>query len=655
MQVPLSRVLIIGLRGKLDPALEDLYHQRRLHLADAGARSGLAPYTPDSDHEARRTGLRLLAAQLEGLLRLAPASGRSRPAIASGEHPLDEAALRAELDALQPRVDELVARREALEVERLTLERYLEPLRILLPLIPELAELSERKLAELGLETIALVLASDDDSVIRALDDELRRLLGERFELQSVRVDEGAVGCLLVVPRSESGAVHELLGRERVRSVPLPDTYARMSLTGALSAMQRRLEAVPADQAAVEQQLVELLTPHLARWRAQLAVLSAELAQLDAAELTASTSRAFVIEGWAPSADVEDLRGRLEQAVGGEAAVQEVASDTQDIHDRPVLLRHSRPVGPFATLVRLFDLPRSGALDPSGLMALFLPFLFGAMVGDVGYGLGLLTAAWFINRRFAPRSAIAADLARVLAWCAGWSVLFGVLFGEFLGSTGKDLFGMPALWFYRGGENALEPLLLFALAIGVTHIALGLLLGVWQSWRDRHRGDVVERLGTLAFVIGLVALAAAATDQLPSGALGVAAAAMVLGGAAAMSAHGALGMITGPLGLIGAVGNVLSYLRVAAVGLASVYLAVVANEFATQAPLLIGVVVAAFFHALNLALAAFSPFIQSLRLHYVEFFSKFHAGGGRPFRPFGEASPAGDLAASSNHLTERSI
>jgi V/A-type H+-transporting ATPase subunit I len=75
------------------------------------------------------------------------------------------------------------------------------------------------------------------------------------------------------------------------------------------------------------------------------------------------------------------------------------------------------------------------------------------------------------------------------------------------------------------------------------------------------------------------------------------------------------------------------------VGLASVYLAVVANELARQAPLVLGIVVAAFFHALNLALAAFSPMIQALRLHYVEFFGTFHDGGGRAFRPLGADLP----------------
>ena len=97
------------------------------------------------------------------------------------------------------------------------------------------------------------------------------------------------------------------------------------------------------------------------------------------------------------------------------------------------------------------------------------------------------------------------------------------------------------------------------------------------------------------------------------------------------------------LGIDVVVFGVLSYLRLAAVGLASAYLAIVANELGSAGPIWMGLLIAAFFHALNLALAAFSPMIQALRLHYVEFFSKFVIGGGRPFRPFGwrpENTPA---------------
>ena len=117
-------------------------------------------------------------------------------------------------------------------------------------------------------------------------------------------------------------------------------------------------------------------------------------------------------------------------------------------------------------------------------------------------------------------------------------------------------------------------------------------------------------------------------------------AALVVGVVVACVSQGALGLLLGPLDLLGALGNVLSYLRLAAVGLASTYLAEVANQLGARGPLLLGLLVATLFHALNLALAAFSPTIQALRLHYVEFFGQFYEGGGRLFAPLGGAVAA---------------
>jgi V/A-type H+-transporting ATPase subunit I len=98
---------------------------------------------------------------------------------------------------------------------------------------------------------------------------------------------------------------------------------------------------------------------------------------------------------------------------------------------------------------------------------------------------------------------------------------------------------------------------------------------------------------------------------------------------------GKLGVLVGPIEFIGVIGNVMSYLRIAAIGLASVYLAKVANDMAgLVGNLVIGIIIAVLIHSLNLVLGAFSPTIHSLRLHYVEFFRKFHEGGGRPYEPF---------------------
>jgi V/A-type H+-transporting ATPase subunit I len=293
---------------------------------------------------------------------------------------------------------------------------------------------------------------------------------------------------------------------------------------------------------------------------------------------------------------------------------------------------------PFEPLVRFLDLPRAGSFDPTLVTTLVLPLMLGVMVGDVGYGVVLMILAILARRSLAARAPALADLTWVALAGAAWSIVFGVLFGELFGDLGKRMFGDWAVWMYRPSAEALEPLLLLAVAIGAAHVVLGTAIGAWQAARFREHRTLFDKLGTLLALGGLFGVAGWAADQLPPGALTPALAATVVGLVLVTSLHGALGVVTGPLEFMGTLGNVLSYLRLAAVGLASAHLAAVANELASVGPIWLGVLVAVFFHSLNLALAAFSPTIQALRLHYVEFFGAFLVGGGRAFSPFGRAA-----------------
>jgi V/A-type H+/Na+-transporting ATPase subunit I len=547
------------------------------------------------------------------------------------------------MEEVVPPVERLRERIEKLEDELVVLPRYLEPLENLLPLVPELADLEDRDLDLLRLDTIALVLNTTDEGVVEALRSELARVVGDRFELVYERIEAGAIGCVLVFAHDDSGVVHELLGREHVRHAVLPEEYENLSLSGTVAAMERRLARLPAELSAAKEELEALLRPHESEWRTLLAGLRAELEQLEAAALIGGTRRVFVAAFWVQREELPRLREELEGRVGGDIVFEELPVGRFD-EETPVLMRNRRPARPFEFLVRFLDLPRPGTLDPTGLMTLFLPLIFGAMVGDVVYGLLLLAVAVWMKRRFTEPGALR-DLASVLLVGSVWSVFFGFVFGEALGNLGYRVLGYDwALWFYR--PDGLVPLLLFALALGATHVVLGLLIGIWQGWQERHRGEVIERLGTLLALAGVFGLAGLAAGMVPGGAITPVVAAVVVGLVMVMGAHGRMGLLLGPLELIGVVGNVLSYLRVAAVGLASAYLAIVANEFAVVAPLWIGVVIATLFHALNLALAGFSPMIQAMRLHYVEFFSMFYAGGGRPFEPFG-ARPTEPVAERS--------
>jgi len=93
-----------------------------------------------------------------------------------------------------------------------------------------------------------------------------------------------------------------------------------------------------------------------------------------------------------------------------------------------------------------------------------------------------------------------------------------------------------------------------------------------------------------------------------------------------------------PFELVRHLGNIISYARLMAVGLASVLLAHVANSLAGQAgSAWVGITAAVLLHAFNIVLGVFAPTVHALRLHYVEFFSKFFETGGRPYRPLKEA------------------
>lgn len=633
MLVPMTKVQIIGRKPHVERVLQRLYRLGLLQLASAHDEPALElePFPGESGRDERAEELRLLVAQLEGLLALAGGAGGTEPL----PEPDDAGAVARELQALTPLVEPLVGRIEELRTEQAVLPRYIEPLRRLLPLVPELAELDESEINALELDAVALVLNTDDEAVVDALREALRSELGDRFVLVAARVGPDAIGCVIVTPHRATREVQALLGRERVRHMPLPSRYEELSFRGAVTAMQLRQDEIPAELAEAQRELHALLAPRVPAWTAARERLRAEIEQIEAVAHAGATSRTFVVVGWTPRAQVRALQDELERSAGGELVLEELATTVEA--EPPVLMRNRKLARPFEFLVRFLDLPRSGSLDPTMLMALFLPLMVGVMVGDLVYGVLLLGLALLVRRRFAAGSAALRDLTRVFVAGALWAIVFGLLFGEALGDVGHRL-GMPALWFYRGGADAVEPLLLFALALGAAHVVLGQLLGLWQSASARRNAELLNRFGSLLALAGVFALAGVAAGRSPGGVLAptLAGAAVVVGLVLLIARRGALGVIMGPLELVGTLGNVLSYLRLAAVGLASAYLAMVANELAVLGPIWMGIFVGAFFHALNLGLASLSPMIQALRLHYVEFFGKFYEGGGQPFRPFGQ-------------------
>jgi V/A-type H+-transporting ATPase subunit I len=208
------------------------------------------------------------------------------------------------------------------------------------------------------------------------------------------------------------------------------------------------------------------------------------------------------------------------------------------------------------------------------------------------------------------------------------AIVFGVLFGEALGELGAHLGLRPLLMDRR---RAFMSFLALALGIGGVHVATGLALGTASALRGGHRREAVGRAAKLLLLVAAAVTAAALAGSLPRTAIRPA----LLSGVALL---GISVLADGPMALLELVlslGNVLSYARLMALGLASVMLAEVANLVArTLEPTAAGLTIAVLLHAVNFSLGLISPTVAALRLHYVEFFEKFYDEGGAPFRPF---------------------
>ncbi len=627
MLVRMAKVRIIGHRAVLDRVLSVLHKGRVLHLIDVNDDAGvtLPPLNLDEERLGELEDARYLKARVDAVLALVPHAPRPDENVQSLDRG-DLIRLRRELDDDVPEIERLVQRVDALRTEQEVLPRYLNSLRRLLPLASELTTLE-------GYETTAILVESRHADVLGELNAALNELLGSNYEIISDHVDEQTVGAVLVFPRKQAITVFGLLGREQLTRVRLPRRFEAMPFREAIVAMERRLVELPVKIDATCDAIDDFVRPR-ATWASAAEVMRGRIDQLVAIRHLGATPHTFVISGWVPVPELPELKESLAAEAGEAVSVEQAPIEATD--RPPVLMDNPAPVRPYEFFVKLLALPQYGGLDPSRLLTLFLPLFFGMMLGDIVYGASLLLITSLVARRFRLRPGGIRDLARVLQLAAGWSIVWGVIYGEFLGDLGNRWFGLKPIWINR--EEALEPLLLFSLAVGAAHILLGLVLGIVEAGRTGRSRQLMQRLAMVVTLAGLFLITGVAAGRLPDGLVTPSVAAAVVGLVILMVLGGATGILMGPLEVIGTVGNILSYLRIAAIGLASVYLARVANELGATGPLWLGVIVASLFHGLNLALGTFSPTIQSLRLHYVEFFGKFYEPGGEPYAPFGGSS-----------------
>lgn len=510
-------------------------------------------------------------------------------------------------------------RREELRKEMGELERYGTFLRTLSPLLESVQETPD-------LDFIGLTIR--EPALVGRLRELISRLTDYRFELLTESGEDGTLAGLIAVEKGIAERVRRALSDERIPELDFPSAMGELTFREKAKYVNSKKAALGVETERIDRELETFSRRWLPLYKRVKEWAEERLSLVKTSASVFETRMCFFINGWMPAGDVDILRRRLVKAFGGKVALEEKGIYEEDMERVPIVLKNPAYFRPFEIMVRMLPLPKYTSYDPTPFIGIFFPVFFGMILGDAGYGLVLFLIAVVLFKRFRKKNDIR-DVSKILLISSAYSVFFGIIYGEFFGDLGNTLFGLGPLWVERRG--AVIPMLVFALSVGVAHVSLGLLLGFGSAMKRKAKKEAAFKLLNVLVIFCFVGLAASFFRPFPW-LLNKPLILLILILTPLLLFTGGL---LAPLELLKSIGNIVSYARIMAIGLASVLLAFVANAMAGMTgDIVIGIVAAGLLHVINLILGVFSPAIHSLRLHYVEFFSKFVEHGGRRFEPY---------------------
>lgn len=350
----------------------------------------------------------------------------------------------------------------------------------------------------------------------------------------------------------------------------------------------------------------------------------------------------IAVEGWIPSKIASSLQSETSKKLNSQVYVEFIK--TKEL--APTLLNNRKPVDAFEELVKFFALPKSSEIDPTALVAISFPLFFGMIVGDIGYGIVALLMASYVYLKLAKNNTFMKAFSTMLAISAISSIIFGVIFAEFFGF--EHIFGFKlSPLIHRLDPHGLDILMSLSILFGMLHLTLGFILGIHSAFKDAHYKHAVGKLAWLTLMWSLVLsvisnleisffqLLNPVAHALPS----ITWLAILLLSIIAIAIFEG---VTNLFEIPGILSNIFSYLRIMALGVSGVVIVYILNlipsalKFSDPISLIGAILLMAVYivgQVAGIVLALFESMIQSMRLQYVEFFSKFFEGGGISFNP----------------------
>jgi len=380
----------------------------------------------------------------------------------------------------------------------------------------------------------------------------------------------------------------------------------------------------------------------------------------EAGDFLAHTSCSFFLSGWIQESKVSGVKKILEEKY---PEIEITVSPPGKGEKVPVVLENSKAIQPFEVVTDLYGRPIYGSIDPTPYLALFFALFFGLCVTDAGYGIVLVTLSWLALKKLKMGPA-GKRFFRLIGYGGFASIFWGAVTGGWFGNIIDRLpEGFNLLKSVKEAVVAFDPVknplffLVLAVVLGFIQVGTGVTIRLLREIKEKDWQNALFRempaLG-IQFSLPLI-IAIYLFKVLPPAPILV----IISVGLFFLSSltifyyqwtinrgvlfklfwclFGWYGVVAG-----NSLADILSYLRLFALGLTSCLLASAINEILgliSKIPyvgFLLAIVIFVLAHLFNMVINAFGGYVHTSRLQYLEFFMKFFEGGGEVFKPFAE-------------------
>ena len=452
-------------------------------------------------------------------------------------------------------------------------------------------------------------------------------------EVCEVSADKQQRYCLLIFHKQDADALQELL---RPHSFSMT---AFQGISGTAAENLDHLDLQLTENRAAQEAEKAAIAACGDQWDALKLYadrLTAEAEKESSAERLLTNGTILFFEGWAPAERMEEVQTLLERYDCAWAAEDPTEEEYPVV---PVELKNNWFTRPLSMVTEMYSLPAYNSVDPNPLMAPFFILFYGIMMADMGYGLLMMLASFFIMKKAKPNGPTMRHMIPLLGLCGVSTFIMGALTGGFFGDFLTQFielirpgtnFALPALF---TPLNDTLMILIGSMCLGAVHILTGMAVSVVSKIKRGQFMDAVWNEITWWIVFAGIALAVLGITNI----LLIVGVVLVVAGP--LITGKGLGKITGIFSSLynnvtGYFGDILSYSRLMALMMAGSVIAQVFNTLGTiPGNVVFFLLIASVGNILNFGLNLLGCYVHDMRLQCLEFFGKFYEDGGKPFRP----------------------